>query len=192
LEVLDSNLESGGFLELAEVLFIQEMTVNLLSVSSLEIDGFGVAFYCGQVLLYPKGATPDTAVLLGDRHERLYRLLGQPVVGSNGFLDSESVSKSGQVAPERELIPRTHSSSSTLRGLSRYELTQIDAHESVETPRSMSLVHRSVEVTTETSSAVGAETSSLEGAAMAADGMTKLETNSGGGTRSTSLAKREG
>jgi hypothetical protein len=52
------------------------MTVNLLSVSALEIDGFGVAFYCGWVFLYPEGATPDTTVLLGVRHERLYKLLG--------------------------------------------------------------------------------------------------------------------
>jgi hypothetical protein len=54
------QLDSGGFLEVAEVLFIPEMTVNLLLVSALEIDGFGVAFYCGWVLLYPEGATPDT------------------------------------------------------------------------------------------------------------------------------------
>jgi hypothetical protein len=101
------QLESGGFLEVAEVLFIPEMTVNLLSVSALEIDGFGVAFYCGWVFLYPEGATPDTTVLLGVKHERLYRLLGQPVIGSSGYLDSESVSvsESGQVARERELIP---------------------------------------------------------------------------------------
>jgi hypothetical protein len=101
------QLESGGFLEVAEVLFIPKMTVNLLSVSTLEIDGFGVAFFCGRVFLYPEGATPDTTVLLGVRHERLYRLLGQPVIGSSGFLDSEFVLESGQVARERELIPGT-------------------------------------------------------------------------------------
>jgi len=52
------------------------MMVNLLSVSSLEVDGFGVAFYCGRVFLYPEGATPDIAVMLGVGYERLYRLLG--------------------------------------------------------------------------------------------------------------------
>jgi hypothetical protein len=65
------------------------------------------------------------------------------VVGSSGFLDSESVSESGQVARERELIPGTQSSSRTLRGLNRHELTQMDAQESVKSPRSMSSVHRS-------------------------------------------------
>jgi hypothetical protein len=82
------------------------MTINFLSVSALEIDGFGVVFFYGRVFLYLEGATPDTTILLGVRYERLYRLLGWHVVGSSGFLDSESmsVSESGQVARERELI----------------------------------------------------------------------------------------
>jgi hypothetical protein len=116
-----------------EMFFIPELTVNLLSVSAVEIDGIGVAFFCGRVFLYPEGATPTTTVLLGVRHERLYRSLGQPVVGSSGFLDSESVSvsESGKVAQERELILGTQSSSNTLRGLNRCELTQMDDQESV-------------------------------------------------------------
>ena len=43
------HLVSGGFLEVVEVLYVPEMMVNLLSVSSLEVDRFGVAFYCGRV-----------------------------------------------------------------------------------------------------------------------------------------------
>jgi hypothetical protein len=82
------QLESGGFPKVADVLFIPEMTVNLLSMLALEIDIFGVAFFYGRVFLYPEGATPDTTILLGVKHERLYKLLGQAVVGSTGFLDS--------------------------------------------------------------------------------------------------------
>jgi hypothetical protein len=78
--------------------------VKLLLVSSLEVDGFGVAFYYGKVFLYLEGATPDTTMMLGVGYERLYRLLGQPVLGSRGFLDSDSVSESGKVAWERDLI----------------------------------------------------------------------------------------
>jgi hypothetical protein len=104
------QLESRGFLEVVGVFYVLEMTINLLSVSSLEIDGFGVAFYYGHVFLYPEEATPDTTVLLGVRYERMYRLLGQPVLGSSVFMDSDSVSRSGQVARERELIPGTQSS----------------------------------------------------------------------------------
>jgi hypothetical protein len=94
------QLESGGFLEVFEVLFILEMTINLLSVSHLEIDGFGVAFFSRHVFLYLEGDSLDTTMFLGVMYERLYRLLGQPVVGSSGYLDSESmlVSESGHVA----------------------------------------------------------------------------------------------
>jgi hypothetical protein len=66
----------------------------------------------------------------------------------------------------------------------------------VQSPKSMSLVHGTTEVATEASSAVGvvasclegAETFGTEGAAMA---VVEMETNSGGATRSTSLAKEE-
>jgi hypothetical protein len=72
----------------------------------------------------------------------------------------------------------------------------MDAQESVQSPRSMSSVHRSTKVAADTSSAMGAvascsggaKASSTEGATMAAD---ELETDFGGDTRSTSLVKRE-
>jgi hypothetical protein len=49
-------------------------------------------------LLYLDGTTPDTTMLLGVGYERL---LGRPVLGSSGFLDSYSVLESGQVAWKR-------------------------------------------------------------------------------------------
>jgi hypothetical protein len=45
------------------------------------------------------------------------------VLGSNGFLDLDSVSESGQVAWERELTLETRSSSWILRGLNGHEWT---------------------------------------------------------------------
>jgi hypothetical protein len=69
------------------VLYIPELTVNFLSVSALDESGFGVVFYGGHVFLYPVGATVDTTVMLGVKYEGMYRLLGRPVLGSNGFLD---------------------------------------------------------------------------------------------------------
>jgi hypothetical protein len=103
------------------------------------------------------------------------------VIGSSGYLDLESVLESGHIVRERELIPKTQSSSNTLKGLNMYELTQTNAWDSVETPRSMSSIHRLAEVATEASSAVGEKTFSSEGAAITADGMMELETDSGGG-----------
>jgi hypothetical protein len=58
------QLESRGFLELAEVLYVPELIVNFLSVSSLDESGFGVVFYSGHVFLYHVGTTADTAVIV--------------------------------------------------------------------------------------------------------------------------------
>jgi hypothetical protein len=76
-------------------------------------------FFHGLAFLYLEGATLDTIIFIFVQHERLYRLLRQPVVGSSGFLDSESmsVSKSEQVDQKSELITGTQASSSTLKGL---------------------------------------------------------------------------
>jgi hypothetical protein len=71
------QLESGCFLKIVGVLYVPEIMVNLLSVSILEVDGFGVAFYYGRVFLYPEGATPDTTMMPGVGYERLYRLLAR-------------------------------------------------------------------------------------------------------------------
>jgi len=56
------QLESGGFLELAKVLFVPDLSINLLSVSSLEVDGCGVVFFRGLVFLYLEGSTLETTL----------------------------------------------------------------------------------------------------------------------------------
>jgi hypothetical protein len=45
------KLELGGYLELAKVLYVPELPVNLLSVSSFEIDGRGIVFSQGLAYL---------------------------------------------------------------------------------------------------------------------------------------------
>jgi hypothetical protein len=59
---MDFQLESGGSLKVTEVLHVPELKLNLLSVSALEDRGY----------------------------ERLYRLLGQPVIGFRGSLELSS------------------------------------------------------------------------------------------------------
>jgi hypothetical protein len=123
-------------------------------------------------------------------------LLGRPVLGLSGFLDSNSVLESGKVAWERELILGTQPSSKTLRGLNMHESTQMDAQKSVRSPGSMSLVHGTTKVATKASNAMrvvascseGVDTFSTGGVVMVAD---ELEMDSGGDTKITSLAKRE-
>jgi hypothetical protein len=81
------QLDSGGSLEIAEVLFVLELKVSLLSISTLEDEGYGVVFEHGHVFIYPKINTLDITTMLGVRHGRLYRLLGQPMCKSKGILD---------------------------------------------------------------------------------------------------------
>jgi hypothetical protein len=45
------QLESGGSLEVDEVMFVPELKVNLVSVSTLEDMGYVVMFEDGQVLI---------------------------------------------------------------------------------------------------------------------------------------------
>jgi hypothetical protein len=51
--------------------------------------------------------------------------------------------------------------------------------------------HRSAEVARDASSSEGVEASNAMGATTAAEDMMRLETNYGGGTRNTSLTKRD-
>jgi hypothetical protein len=75
-------------------------------------------------------------------------------------------------------------------------MTQLDAHRSEETSRSMSWIDRSpyqslARVVAVSSSSEGSKASSSEGAATTSNEMMGLETDYGGGTKSTSLTKRE-
>jgi hypothetical protein len=81
------------------------------------------------VLIRSEAATLHAAVRLGIRKGMMYRLLGQPVCESKGILDSKSMSMSGreQVARKSGWISGTRAPSSTLRGLSWYEMTSMDA-----------------------------------------------------------------
>jgi hypothetical protein len=84
------QLKSIGYLELAEVLYVLELLVNFLSVSSFEIDGCGIVFSQGLAYLYLEGISSNPCVFLGVRSERLYKVLGQLVVASSEWLEPES------------------------------------------------------------------------------------------------------
>jgi hypothetical protein len=61
---------------------------------SFEDDGYILTFKDGQVLVHSREASPDTDIVLGVCRERMYRLLGRPIVWTNGFLESDSASNS--------------------------------------------------------------------------------------------------
>ena len=60
-----------------DVLFLQGLKKNILSISVLDAKGIRVAFVDGQVLMWPKRKTIDDAVVIGEQEGRLYKLKGQ-------------------------------------------------------------------------------------------------------------------
>jgi len=44
--------ELEGFLEVTRMLFVPRLMVNVLSVSTLEDDGYRILFWDGEVLIY--------------------------------------------------------------------------------------------------------------------------------------------
>jgi hypothetical protein len=74
------QLESSGSLEVVEVLFVLELKVKFLFVSTLEDMEYAVMFEDGHVLIRSEGATLDVVVRLGIMEGMMYRVLGQPVV----------------------------------------------------------------------------------------------------------------
>jgi len=80
------------------MLYVLYLKVNLLLVAAFEDDEYEIMFQDGHVLVYSKEATQDMAIVLGVQKERLYRLLGRPIIGSNGLLDSTSDSSSNSMS----------------------------------------------------------------------------------------------
>jgi hypothetical protein len=70
------QLDSSNSISIKDVLFVQGLKKNLLSISALEDKGFKVAFVDGQVLLWPKNSSIDSATVIGVREGGLYNLKG--------------------------------------------------------------------------------------------------------------------
>jgi len=77
----------------ARVMYVVELRVNLLFVSTLADMGYTVMFMDRQVLLCAEGAALDATMRLGIGQGMVYKVLGQLVGGSRGILDQRSVSK---------------------------------------------------------------------------------------------------
>ena len=85
------RLEFGGWMELAEVLYVPSLPMNILSILEFEMDGCRLVYHYGDVDLYLEGISSGIKVLIGVRMERLYKFLGDPVVvDTSGWLDPET------------------------------------------------------------------------------------------------------
>ena len=71
------KLDSKKPMKMKDVLYVLGLKKNLLSISTLEEQGYRVAFVDGQVLMWPRGKTIDDAVVIGEQGG-LYKLKGQP------------------------------------------------------------------------------------------------------------------
>jgi hypothetical protein len=97
------QLEFGGFLEIDGVLFVPGLSLNLISVSSLQDVGYCVLFKREHVFIYREGVDPVELQLIGNRVDRLYMLRGQPMM-----YDLES-DEEHEEAPETVMAPRYQS-----------------------------------------------------------------------------------
>ena len=59
------QIDSSNHLLIKDILFVQNLKKNLLSISALEDKGFRVAFVDGQVLLWRKNSNIDKAIVIG-------------------------------------------------------------------------------------------------------------------------------
>jgi hypothetical protein len=80
-------------LEVDEVMYVSELKVNLLSISTLEDTGYESMIPDGQVPIQAKRVALDATVRLGIKQGMMYRVLGQPAGGSGGILDHRSMLK---------------------------------------------------------------------------------------------------
>lgn len=91
VERVKFRLESGGYMELVEVLYVPRLPMNILSNSEFEMDRCGLVYHDGVVDLYPNGVSSGTKLLISVRMERLYKFLGNPVVvDTSGWLDLDT------------------------------------------------------------------------------------------------------
>ena len=58
------KLDSGNSIKMKDVLYVPGLKKNILSISSLDVRGFCVAFVDVQVLMCPKGKTFDDVIIV--------------------------------------------------------------------------------------------------------------------------------
>jgi hypothetical protein len=70
------KLDSGTPMKMKDVLYVPDLTKNLLSIPALEKKGFKVSFIDGEVIMWPKGKTMEEEIVIGKEEGGLYKLKG--------------------------------------------------------------------------------------------------------------------
>ena len=76
---MEFQIDSGGVMEVNEVLYELGLDKNLLSISAIEERGLKVNFKGGEVDVGLKGTNPSKKQVIGRRENNLYMSRGQPV-----------------------------------------------------------------------------------------------------------------
>jgi hypothetical protein len=84
------KLDSGTPMRMKDVLYVQGLKKNSLSISALDKKGFRVAFVDGKVLMWSKGKTIEDAVVIGIEEGGLYKLKGHSDVALTHSTESVS------------------------------------------------------------------------------------------------------
>ena len=84
--IVSFKRESGKPLSFANVFYVPGMTKNLISVSTLEDNGFQVKFRDHRVYIKPKGSDRSLDLVIGIQSRKVYRLhfeFAKSLVSSN-------------------------------------------------------------------------------------------------------------
>ena len=73
------QLDSGTLISVEEILYVSGLKKNVLSVTVLEDKGFSVAFSEGKVLVWPKGGSMSSAIVIGVSEGDLYKVSGHVI-----------------------------------------------------------------------------------------------------------------
>ena len=63
---------------------------NLISILALEDRGYEILFRRGQVLIYPSGASAESANVIGVRHAKVYKFAFQPLLALSSSTGSRA------------------------------------------------------------------------------------------------------
>jgi len=70
------RLDSRKPMKMKDVLYVPGLKKNLISISALDEKGFRVAFFDGEVLMWPREKSIDDVVVIGVQEVGLYKLKG--------------------------------------------------------------------------------------------------------------------
>jgi hypothetical protein len=126
------QLEFEGLLNIYGVLFVLGLSVNLVSVSSLEDLGYCVLFKREHVFIYREGVDLVELQLIGNRVNRLYMSRGQPLTyDSTSDEEHEEVSETAVASRYQSFIPREESESLLSTGRRLNQVDRTDAQDEV-------------------------------------------------------------